>query len=112
MAARAEALDRSDPGHHEATAPRGKQWRSVNPTDAGRSARDRQHRVEDQRAGGSLPRTPESPGRPVTGRPGNYCCDRLRYHACVLTPMLAERALAEPPPGALRGESIPSAGIG
>ena len=54
LAARAEAVDRSDPGHDEAASPGGKHRSGRSRTDARRSARDRQRGLEDHGAGRSV----------------------------------------------------------
>ena len=55
MAARPEAVDRADPGHNQAQPPRGEPRRGRPQAHARRSAPHRGRRLEDQRAGGSLP---------------------------------------------------------
>ncbi len=66
LAARAEAVDRSDPRHHEAGAPRGEHRSRRHRADGGRSARDRRRRLEDHRAGRSVPGTPGAADRTLS----------------------------------------------
>ncbi len=66
MAACAEAVDCSDPRHHEAASPGGEHRRGRYRTHARRSARDRERRLKDHGAGGSVSRTPGADDRPLT----------------------------------------------
>ena len=70
LAAGPEAVDRSDPGHHEAGAPGGEHRSGRRRADARRSPRDRERRLEDHGARGSLPRKAGADDRPLSGRHG------------------------------------------
>ena len=57
LAAGAEAVDRSHPGHHEAASPGGEHRSGCDRAHARRPPRDRGAAVEDHGAGGPVPRT-------------------------------------------------------
>ena len=78
LAAGPEAVDRSHPGHHEAASP-GREHRSgCRRTHARRSPRDRQRRLEDHGARGSVPRKAGANDRSLSGdieiNPGKLNC--------------------------------------
>ena len=62
----AEALDRADSGHHEAAPPGGEYRSGCHRTYIGRPPRDRERRLEDQRAGSPVSRTPGAKGGPLS----------------------------------------------
>ena len=66
LAAGAEALDRSDPRHDEASSPGGESRCDLGRTDVRRSPRDRQRRLTDRGAGGPVSRTPAEAGRALS----------------------------------------------
>ncbi len=69
LGARAEAVDRPDPGHHQAAPPGGEPGCGRPGADTRRPARDRSRRVADRGARGPLPREARAADRPV-GRKG------------------------------------------
>ena len=68
LAAGAEAVDRSDPGHHEAASAGRKHRRGRARTHVRRSPRDRHRRREDHGAGCSIPRTTGANDRSLSER--------------------------------------------
>ena len=66
LAAGAEAVDRSDPRHHEAAPPRGEHRSGRGRADARRSPRHRERGLEDHGAGRPLSRAPGANDRPLS----------------------------------------------
>ena len=64
----AKAVDRSDPGHHEAQPSGGKHRSGRRRTDVRRSPRNRGRPVQGEGAGGPLSRAPSGEGRPLNCR--------------------------------------------
>ena len=67
LAAGPEAVDRSDPRHHEAASPRGEHRSGRSRAYARRSARDRGARLEDHGARGPVPGTSGANDRALSG---------------------------------------------
>ena len=70
LAAGPEAVDRSDPGHHEAASPGREHRGGRSRTHARRSPRDRQRRLQDHGARGSVPRKAGANDRSLSGCEG------------------------------------------
>jgi aryl-alcohol dehydrogenase-like predicted oxidoreductase len=66
VVARAETMDRSDPGHYETETLRGEHRSSRRATHARRPSRDRKRRLEDYRAGRTVSGTSEATGRSLS----------------------------------------------
>jgi aryl-alcohol dehydrogenase-like predicted oxidoreductase len=75
VAAGAEAVDRADPGHHEARSARGEHRRDGDRIDRRRSAGDRARGFTHRRAGRSVPGTPGAhDGSLKDGPSGGFSC--------------------------------------
>ena len=82
------------PGTTKLRAPRREHWRRGDPAHVGRPSRDQRRRIEDHRAGRSLPRASESHGWPVRRAKLDSDIDsflgiarkRLRGSRCTLAP--------------------------
>src|SRR6266545_1218916 len=74
VAARAEALDRPDPRHHQAPPPRGEPRRRRGRAHAGRPSRDRASLREHHGAGRPASRGRPGPDGPLTITPGGERC--------------------------------------
>ena len=66
LAAGAEAVDRSHPGHHQAAPPEGEQRGGRRRTNRRRPAQHRGRGVANQRAGGAIPRSSAEDDRPLS----------------------------------------------
>ena len=78
LAARAEAVDRADPGHHEAAPPRGEHRSGRRRTHVRRPPRDRKRGSEDRGAGRAVSRTPGADDRPLSSDSPSECGSMVR----------------------------------